>query len=247
MRASFIDTQYQLAGHLRAPSLVAPPPDIEARRLAIYRDLIYNNIENFIATGFPVLRSLLQDEHWHGLVRGFIREHRSQSPYFLDIGREFLQWLQEGRVPESWDPPFLLELCHYEWVELALDIAMADIPANAPDADPLNRIVELSPLVRRLSYSFPVHKISASHQPQEPLPGGAHLVVYRNRADQVRFLEVNPVVISLLQHIDSKKLNGHDVLLALAADMGCACDDSFIRFGAQTLNQLVSLDVLVVS
>ncbi|RKZ79734.1 MAG: DUF2063 domain-containing protein, partial [Gammaproteobacteria bacterium] len=48
---SFIDTQYQFAGHIRDPEHNPAPADIEQRRMAIYRELFYNNIEGFIANG----------------------------------------------------------------------------------------------------------------------------------------------------------------------------------------------------
>ena len=69
---------------LSDPERRAAPPDIESRRVGIYRDLIYNNIESFLSGGFPVLRSLYSDERWHALVRDFVRDHVSHSPYFLE-------------------------------------------------------------------------------------------------------------------------------------------------------------------
>ncbi|UUA73368.1 DNA-binding domain-containing protein [Cellvibrio sp. QJXJ] len=59
---SFQQTQMDFARYLRAPDEYAIPAAMEARRMEIYRDLIYNNIENLVAGVFPVLRSLLNDE-----------------------------------------------------------------------------------------------------------------------------------------------------------------------------------------
>ncbi|MCP4827546.1 MAG: DUF2063 domain-containing protein, partial [Proteobacteria bacterium] len=44
-----------MARYLRDPQNNPPPEDVEQRRLKIYEDLIYNNIEGFISSGFPVL------------------------------------------------------------------------------------------------------------------------------------------------------------------------------------------------
>ena len=89
----FRDTQLQFAAHIRHPEQNPPPPDIEDRRLAIYRDLFYNNIQSFLASGFPVLKSILEQAHWHSMVRDFIYRHQSHSPYFLKISEEFLSYL----------------------------------------------------------------------------------------------------------------------------------------------------------
>ncbi|MCK9503819.1 MAG: putative DNA-binding domain-containing protein [Porticoccaceae bacterium] len=245
-QARFIRTQLDFAAHVRDPQNRPSPQGVEDRRMAIYRDLVYKNIESFIASGFPVLRSILEDNQWHQLIRDFIRDYRCGSPYFLDIGKEFLCYLQEVRSAAPWEPPFMAELCHYEWVELALDIANDQIPENqGTESDPLKMFYRVSPLVWRLSYSYPVHRISKSNQPDAPISGGVFLIVYRNRQDQVRFLEVNGVVITLLQYIDNKKNCGHDLLLDLSVELGFDDTVAFLAYGADMLAQLVALDVLV--
>lgn len=242
------DALHQLAGHLRNPETDAPP-GIEDRRLAIYRDLIFNNIESFIAGGFPVLKTILTESQFKYLVRAFIRDYRCHTPYFLKISEEFLGFLQqrydEGKV-EEWEPDYLLELCHYEWVELALDTSDQAIPANETDfVDTLNTCFCLSPLVWRLSYRYPVHRISPSFQPQAPLQSGCFLVVYRNREDKVCFLEVNPVVFALLQRLSSAAVSGEELLRGTAADISYADVDAFLSFGKDILQELAEKDILV--
>jgi hypothetical protein len=130
---SFQDSQIAFAAHIRHPELHEAPADLEDRRLAIYRDLFYNNIEGFLASGFPVLRSILGDSLWHRMVRDFIHSHQSHSPYFLQISEEFLGYLKDERQVQASDPAFMLELAHYEWVELALDVSTLKIPEEQPE------------------------------------------------------------------------------------------------------------------
>lgn len=63
-RQSFQDTQLEFAAHLRHPQLNKAPDNIENRRLAIYRKLFFNNIEGFLASGFPILKSIIQPQNW---------------------------------------------------------------------------------------------------------------------------------------------------------------------------------------
>ena len=123
-----------MARYLRDPAHNPPPEGVESRRLKIYEDLVYNNIEGFISSGFPVLRSLYEDEDWHSMVRCFIDQHQCHSPYFLEISQEFVQFLMQDYQLRAADPVFMAELAHYEWVELALDIAQEELPSQSEQA-----------------------------------------------------------------------------------------------------------------
>lgn len=197
----FQETQLAFSHHMRAPDEFPAPEGMEDRRMGIYRDLVYNNIESMLAGVFPVLRSLLSNTHWHKMVRDFIRDHECKTPYFLEISEEFLQYLIQERGLRDGDPLFMLELAHYEWIELALDVSEETIPpANEIPTDLLASIPRISPLVANLAYQYPVHKISLQFQPVDSEK--THLVVYRNRDDKVCFMEANPVtqrLLSLLQ------------------------------------------------
>ncbi len=194
---NFQETQLKLARYLRSPETNPAPLQVEERRLHIYRDLIYNNIENFIANVFPVTRSILTDEVWHGLVRSFIQHHYCQTPFFLQISDEFVQYLLQERGLRENDPPYLLELVHYEWIELALDVSTEVIPEAG--TWPYNLEVSrprVSPLAVCLSYQYPVQKVSATHPEWEPET--TQLLVYRNRSDKVCFIAANPLTARLL-------------------------------------------------
>src|SRR5688500_1511668 len=146
--AELREQQFVLARHVRDPSRHVPPPCIKQRRIAIYRDLFYNTIENRLAGNFPVIRKTLGDTPWHALVRTFYADHRCHTPLFTEIGREFIQFLEQreleqreleprgpGPRPSGDNPPWLHELAHYEWVELALQIADDELPPHDPDGD----------------------------------------------------------------------------------------------------------------
>jgi hypothetical protein len=249
MTASFQQSQFQFARHLRNPDAYPAPEHIEDRRMGIYRDLIYKNIESFIANGFPVLREITDDEPWHRLVRDFIHRHRSQSPYFLEISQEFLRYLQDTRGQQEDDPPFMQELAHYEWVELALDIAEQEIP-EAPvstPADLLQQRLGVSPLSWSLSYQYPVHKISRDYQPASPPATPTFLVVYRNRQDKVRFLEVNALTVRLLQLLnESAEPTLQSVLHTLANEAGQQDLTLFYSHASQLVSDLIERDILFI-
>ena len=237
------DSQMTMARYLRDPQGQPPPAGVEERRLKIYRDLVYNNIEGFISGGFPVLRSLYDDKNWHRLVRTFIDQHRCHTPYFLEISQEFLRFLLEDYQQLPDDPPFMLELAHYEWVELALYVAEEVVSQPAPVEDMASAILQLSPLAWVLSYRFPVHRIGPGYQPAEAAEP-TYLVVYRDSEDQVQFIQLNAATARLLELVrDNETSSAGDLLATLAGELGM--DQASIRdFGLGQLREFVDKSVV---
>jgi hypothetical protein len=240
---SLRDSQLAMAAYLRNPAASPAPGGVEQRRLDIYQRLVYNNIEGFISKGFPVLRSLYEDDAWQQLVRGFIGAHRCSTPYFMEISQEFLHYLLQEYQPGALDPPFMAELAHYEWVELALDVAEESPPPAVSVDDPLAAVPRLSPLAWLLSYRFPVHHIGPQNQSREEREP-TYLVVYRDRREQVRFMELNAVTARLVEMTrDNNVATGAGLLDKLAAETGME-SQALLAFGAQLLAQLLECGVL---
>jgi hypothetical protein len=222
METAFKKHQYAFTAHLRDPANNPAPHGIEDRRLGIYRDLLYNNVESFIANGFPVLRSIYNDNSWHRMVRDFFARHKSSTPYFLEISQEFLDYLQSEHEAQPEDPAGLLELAHYEWVELALMVSdeIADLDMIDPNGDLLHRHPVLSPVAWPLAYQYPVHKMGPDYLPDEPPSQPSYLIAYRDRLDEVKFLEINPVtarLVNLLQ--ENPEITGELALDQIAHEM----------------------------
>ena len=243
----FTRRQFEFAAHIRDPEHQPAPAGIEDRRMAVYRELFYNNVESFLSGTFPVLRSLYQDTDWHLLVRDYFSHHRAQTPLFLEIPREFLNWLENERSGQAGDPAFLYELAHYEWVELALSISEETLEQDNIDTggDLLSGIPVLSPLAWHLGYRFPVHKIGPDFQPHEASETTTHIVVYRDRKDEVGFMVINPVTKRLLELIsDNNNQSGEQLLLQIATEMSHPQPDVVIRGGADILQGLAKKDII---
>jgi hypothetical protein len=195
--------QASFSGHIRDPERVTPPEGIEDRRMEVYRKLFFNNVNGFLTTNFPVLHSLYNKQEWLQLCRDFFRHHRCHTPLFAEIPREFLKYLQAGRKEAQNDPPFMLELAHYEWVELALSLdesEIEDIPCD-PNADLLSGRPVLSPLAWPLSYRYPVHRIRKDFQPREAPEQATHLLVWRKKDFSIHFMQLNEVARLLLHYL----------------------------------------------
>ncbi len=232
--------QDALAAHIRDPDCVPPPPGIEDRRLKIYRDLFFNNIEGMLAGNFPVLRRIYGDAGWSALIRTFYRDHGCQTPLFTELAREFLRYLETRAATDAGrdDPPWLQELAHYEWVELALQISEArnDETAHDPDGDLLDGRPLVSPLAWPLAYIWPVHRIGPDYRPDAPPEAPTLLMLRREAEGNVSFHALTPLSFRLLQRLDAEPgLNGLQQLRALAAEAGAANAEAFAREGTAML------------
>ena len=245
----FQDKQYRFAAHIRDPQHVPAPEGIEDRRMAIYRDLFFNNLRSLLSSTFPVLKKLHSDEKFRRLVRKFMQKHRAKTPYFLELPSEFLAFLQNEYELEDDDFPFLVELAHYEYVELALSISEAsnDMEGIDPAGNLLTGIPVKSALTWAYAYQYPVHRISEDFQPEAPEDQPVYLAIYRGSDDQVGFMELNPVTAGLLNAIDnnSEAMTGEQLLRQLASEINYPDVDNFIQHGLAAMEEMRSLEILV--
>lgn len=246
---NFKQTQYAFAAHIRQPDSNPAPSDIEDRRMKIYRDLFYNNVESFMSNTYPVLYEILGEQRWHALVRDYFANHKAHTPLFPEMPREFLVYLEDERQPHADDLPFMLELAHYEWVELALSISELtnDSSKLSKQPDLLNEIPVLSNLAWLLTYQFPVHQISNEFQPEQMSEQPTHIVASRAMDEEhINFTEVNPVIARLLQLIseNSNHLTGKELLTQIANELNNPDIDGIINFGVQTLTELLNKNII---
>lgn len=234
------------SAHLRDPDKAPAPEGIPAERLSVYRELIFNGFDSHLSTNFPVLRAICSDDQWQALVRDFLVQHRATTPLFTEIGLEFLDYLQHERTPAADDWPFLLELAHYEYVELAVAISDAEAPPHDPNGDLLAGHPVVAPSTWNLSYRYPVHRISPDFLPDSEGETPTHLVVYRDRQDEVHFLEINAVtqrLLTLLQ--ENPEQTGLEILQTIAIELGHTRRDNVIRAGTGLLQDLKERNVIL--
>ncbi len=244
---AFQRRQFEFSAHLREPSRNACA-GAEDRRLKIYRELFYNNVEDCLASAFPVLRRISSDTVWHARVRDFYARHRSTAPQFHRVPEEFLRFLDSERGEHPDDPPFLRDLAHYEWVELELSVSTLVLGLDPvdPNGDPIAGQPVLSPLAWTLAYEFPVQRIAPDFQPQQPDAQPNYLIVNRDRHDRVRFLEINAVTARLTSLIETAPAaSGRELLLQIAAELAHPQPEVVLAEGGRIFETLRGRDILL--
>nr|WP_218627859.1 putative DNA-binding domain-containing protein [Pseudomonas sp. dw_612] len=239
--------QDALTRYLRDPEHCAPPVEMDAARVEVYRDLVFNNLSLLLSGTFPVLVRILGDEDWRSLMRIFLRDYRARTPKFGEIAREFVEFLAaepQGLSERDW-PPFMVELAHYEWVEMALQQS-DDEPLPASNAGLLlERPLRVSPLAWPLAYGWPVHLVGPDYRPDAAPEQPTLLLVRRSEDWSVKFSELSPLAWRLLQRIaEFPLLNGGAQLDGLAVEAGAAGSTAFRENGLALLRQMHAEGVL---
>lgn len=233
--------QQEFSAHIRDPANQPRPKDVPVERMAVYEEIVFNNIFEAVSACFPVAQKVLGKAGWLELVRSFLREYSANSPIFRKIPEEFLSFLSTQKNLA----PFIPSLCHYEWVELA--VASSDATVDMHSIDSAGDLLEHQPAfvaaMQLLNYDFAVHKISARHKPKETM--NTQLLVYRNTEDEVKFIELNSVTYRLIELLQSGTTTGRQALTAIANDLAHPQTESVIQFGLKILEDLKSQGIIL--
>ncbi|WP_413705132.1 DUF2063 domain-containing protein [Pseudomonas sp. Pseusp16] len=240
-KSGLLHQQTTMGLYLRDPEHNAPPTGMDPARAQVYRDLVFANLSSLLSGTFPVLVKIIGNERWGSLVRIFLRDYRARTPKFGEIAEEFVEFLASG--PEAlsdgaW-PPFMVELAHYEWVEMVLQQSDAQPLVGGDAALLLDRPLQVSPLAWPLAYAWPVQLLGPDFQPDALPDQPTFLLVRRDMDWSVRFSGLSPLAWRLLQRIvEFPELTGGAQLQGVAVEAGQVGSSVFFEGGLGLLRQM---------
>ena len=242
----FKQLQQQFAGHIKSPLCIDRPSDVDERHMSIYRDLFFNNIMGFLSGGFPVLAEIMGEKRWLEVGRDFFIRHHNKTPYFLEISREFLRFLENEFTPSEKDPVYLYELAHYEWLELFVDVEpepeQIAFHAVTDKSDVLTKVPVLSAIIEGFLYQYPVHQISSDNR--HPAPQQSALIVFRKQDDEVGFTETNPFTLQLLALLKEGGRTGDEALNLLLNKNNLDGQQAAYQGGVEILEQWLQQGII---
>jgi hypothetical protein len=183
--------------------------NVEARRLAIYQRLVFNNLFGLLRGGYKKLRRAIGDEQFRKLVRAFLESGVSRTPYFAEISGEFLNWFMQQEAP-LWQR----ELAEYERAGITIDIDTMDWPSRE-EVESRPDEVHFSPAITLLSFE---HAIYEANEGAEPSKRPTYILLYRNPHNRLRYKLLNAATFSLLALLLQGR-NLSEALLTLASSM----------------------------
>lgn len=252
---SFQQYQQAFTAYLRDPVNQPRPENVVAKRMDVYKEIVFNNLFDSVSACFPVSKKVMGKRAWLKLIREFFREHSANTPIYRKIPEEFIAYLSQINLPSINKvqvvkvPPYLVSLCHYEWIELLVSTMVDSID----EATSRNQAVDLTgellenqvvfvPTMQLLNYEYAVHKISPRHKPKDKI--STQLLVYRHADDVVKFIELNPVTYRLIELLQQKNTSSKKALTTIANELGHADPKSVIQFGLEILNDLRNQGVI---
>ena len=237
---TFTEYQATFAARIRMPKLAPRPPGATVKRMRVYEELLFNNLEGFLLACFPITREILGKRAWQKALRRFFSEHRCHSPLFRDIPKSFLDWMQAGGATQFEKLPFLAEFMHYEWLELHVSISTDEPNPVAFDqaGDLLQGRPALHPTARVACYHYQVHRIGPHFKPTTPDTEAHCYLLFRDDTDDVRFILLNPLSARLLSLLVKHQPSGREALAHLAGQISPAQYERFVHAGGDLLRDL---------
>lgn len=236
----FSDYQAAFAARIRDPKQARRPPGAPAKRMRVYEELLFNNLESFLLACYPITRKILGARAWKQTVRRFFSEHRCHSPLFRDIPKAFLDWVETRHTSLFPARPFLAEFMHYEWLELSVSVTPdePDPAAVDPDGDLLRGRPALHPTARVACYHYPVHRIGPRFKPAAPDTEAHCYLLFRDASDDLRFMLLNPLSARLVTLLGKHQPSGREALAHLAGQTDPNQYARLVQAGGDLLREL---------
>jgi hypothetical protein len=183
----------------------------------------------------------LQEEEWPILLWDYLRHSPPQSEIIRELPYEFSQYFKSNPFPLQDQYPYLGELIEYEYLEIMMRFA----PEAEGKAVPGK--LHLNPAHVLACYTWPVHYIRKDFCDPKKLPRGEyHLLLWRDpQSLEVKFMEVNALVASLIRALGAGARDSQDLLNSVAEQHGLALSQEFMAEGARLIQDMIDKKIIV--
>lgn len=123
-----------------------------------YRRLVYNVVDDILASAFPLTKNLLSETYWNRLVENFMENHPCKTAQVWKLSAEFYEFYIHNPIPFKNNHPFIKDLLLFEYKEIEV-FMMEDIEADTfqTEGNIEMDILVPNPEIQILSLEYPVH------------------------------------------------------------------------------------------
>jgi len=208
-------------GHL--PKLDATIPD----NLNQYRRLVFNIISDALGTSYPISAKKVGADDWEQLVDDFFSNYPCSSAQIWSMPYELITYLESDEHPIKLKFPWLMELLHFEWLEVEIFCDEDEEVHAEKSTEVLNEKLVINPTLRLEHFTFPVHKaIELKEQ------GDYYLLAYRSSEnDKVYFEEITGFLALVIHQIANTELILRDILIESGKKLGITDEHVLLQEG----------------
>jgi hypothetical protein len=202
-------------------------PGTRQEGLNQYRRLIRNNIHNALEQAFPIAFTVLTESQWNTLVDDFHALHPAVTPQVWKLPEEFYRFVKANGYAKTFSLPFLNDLLHFEWIEIAVHTMEDQSPA--PYRSKGNKLTDslvVHPEFRLIRMEYPVHIYAAEEALQHA--GDYYLLTFRTRNFDVQFIDLPALHAFYFEQIVQGK-TGAELLKMLEEQSGQILNTSELK------------------
>lgn len=209
-------------------------------RFKTYRHLVKSGFLDVLKNLNPVANELLSDGEWEVLYWDFVQKAPPQSSILRQLPQEFAEYLKTRAHPLVERYPYLGELIEYEYLEVAVRYGLNPPEKMKP------AWLYLNPAHALRAYHWPVHFIDKNNSEPQNLPQGKYyLFLWRHSKNyEVKFMEVNPLVASLLEALVEKPFLRPALIQRVAKEHQILLSENFIKEAQILIESLIEKNIL---
>ena len=166
-------------------------------RWLVYRELVRTALADPLSDTFPITQALLEEAGaWTTAVDAFLASRTVSSPYYREVAPAFVAWLADSHWGlNRW--PFLLQLAHYEALELDVLRHPDEPPPPGLLQEPaMDRVAVLDGAARHVAYTHAVQEATVTAP--VPRPASTRLLCHRDATGDFHVLELTAHASALL-------------------------------------------------
>ncbi|MCT4587676.1 MAG: putative DNA-binding domain-containing protein [Carboxylicivirga sp.] len=212
-----------------------------------YRRLISNVFRSILESAYPITEEWLSEEEWEFLLHEFMSKHASQTPAVWKMPQEFAEFVSDGDYAEQLNKLALNDLVWLEWCEIDVH-TMADTVEPVSAGTPFNPedVLAVNPYHQVIQLDYPIHKMNASEA--EANKGNYYVLVYRIiESGQVRFIELSPLHVAIIQKLSESPARISDIAPQLCLIFGIEFTSEIRKHMEQFCSDFVDKEILIAS
>lgn len=215
-------------------------------RFLVYRQLVHNRMRNAIRDFIPRTIARRGKDAFDHDFETFVHEQAATSPYLRDVPAEFVDWIVPRWDADPHVPSYLPDLARHELLEIDVrnDPRGGEPETGLPLA--LDRPLRFDGSARLMRYDHAVHRLPLSRDDRsEPARVPTCLLVYRDAAGKVRYLELTTFATAALQELIEHRQGVADGLRTACESLGETLDDDKLGTAAQLLADLADRKIML--